>query len=282
MSLKEIQPTEHHRVIDLVREAGIDVGDWSSGKGHAASNPKYSFEWSFLQPGKVLVLNLWHAEMQEVNGVVSSELNLKRAFERETDPKRKARAASMDYAIATAFSEGLPVRVIVLAGTRRGVDDVKTTRASKRRLDSTPWAIASYDFRTGACTVVRGRAPIPAEQTSLDEELEGFEGAARMRFVRHRKREGRMRLAKLEEARQRNNGRLICEVPHCGFDFAERYGALGANYAQVHHLEPLSDAPDTGRRITLDKLAVVCANCHVMIHVGGKCRELDGLIPSPR
>jgi hypothetical protein len=35
-----------------------------------------------------------------------------------------------------------------------------------------------------------------------------------------------------------------------------------------------------GREVKLKDLAVVCANCHVMIHMGGKCRPLAGLIPT--
>jgi 5-methylcytosine-specific restriction enzyme A len=66
------------------------------------------------------------------------------------------------------------------------------------------------------------------------------------------------------------SGKLICEVPNCGFDFKKRYGAIGDGYAQVHHLVPLKNAPFDGRKIFLKDLAVVCANCHVMIHRGGE------------
>jgi len=117
---------------------------------------------------------------------------------------------------------------------------------------------------------------------AVDEVVEGFEGAARRRFVQHRQREKRLRASKLQEALRRNHGRLVCEVPNCGFDFAECYGVLGKGYAQVHHKEQLSNAPEQGKRVTLDQLAVVCANCHVMIHVGGACRPIESLIlPRP-
>lgn len=284
MSLDEIIPTERQLVMDLVREAGVDVADWANGRGgksRAAMNPRYCYEWSFVEPGKLVVLNLWHAEMRESQDTVSIALNLKKVSERET-PRRKLWAKAMDNAIRTAFSDGLPVRVIVLEGQRRNIDNAKATRASMRLLDPTLWAVTEYNSSTGACTIVRGGLAIAAEQPPPDEILDGFEGAARRRFVRHRQREAKLRLAKLAEARQRNKGRLLCEVARCGFDFSERYGDLGKNYAQVHHLEPLSDAPDTGRRTTLDMLAVVCANCHVMIHVGGQCRQLDDLIPRSR
>lgn len=110
-----------------------------------------------------------------------------------------------------------------------------------------------------------------------DQEISAFEGDARMAFVRHRKREQKLRGAKLKQAREKLRGRLICEVPRCGFDFEAVYGELGRDYAQVHHLKPLGDRT-TPSETKLTDLAIVCANCHAMIHRGGKCRTLDDLI----
>lgn len=112
---------------------------------------------------------------------------------------------------------------------------------------------------------------------TTDTELAAMEGAERMALVRHRKREQSLRDAKVAEARKLGNGRLNCEVPRCGFDFEAVYGELGRDYAQVHHLKPLGDRT-TPSQTKLSDLAVVCANCHAMIHRGGKCRPLDGLI----
>jgi 5-methylcytosine-specific restriction endonuclease McrA len=127
-----------------------------------------------------------------------------------------------------------------------------------------------------------GRGPTPPFSIAphdLSEELEGLEGAALRRLTLHRRRERRLRDAKIAEALKR--GRLRCEVPGCRFDFQNTYGTLGSGYAQVHHIRPLSDrGEDT--RTSLHDLAVVCANCHVMIHRGGECRQLDGLIADAR
>jgi 5-methylcytosine-specific restriction enzyme A len=109
--------------------------------------------------------------------------------------------------------------------------------------------------------------------------FDGFEGAERKQFVIHRRRERGLRNLQLEQARQSNDGRLICEVPNCGFDFQRRYGDLGIGYAEVHHNIPLKDAPKEGRKVKLSDLSVVCANCHAMIHVGGECRPIRSLIP---
>jgi len=113
---------------------------------------------------------------------------------------------------------------------------------------------------------------------TTDTELVAMEGSERIALVRHRKREQSLREAKIVEARKFGNGRLKCEVPGCGFDFEAVYGGLGRDYAQVHHLKPLGDRT-TPSQTKLADLAVVCANCHAMIHRGGKCRSLDELIP---
>jgi predicted HNH restriction endonuclease len=125
------------------------------------------------------------------------------------------------------------------------------------------------------------RESFPNDQTYCD--LEALEGEPRQRLVTHRHREAKLRAAKISAALQANNGRLICEVPRCGFDFAKRYGEIGYGYAHVHHRVPLGKAGRRGHKTTLDDLAIVCANCHAMIHKGGECREdLNTLIPRRR
>jgi 5-methylcytosine-specific restriction protein A len=65
-------------------------------------------------------------------------------------------------------------------------------------------------------------------------------------------------------------------VPGCQFDFAATYGLLGREFAEVHHLRPLADL-DGPIETTLADLAVVCANCHRMLHVSGNCLTLEEL-----
>jgi predicted HNH restriction endonuclease len=61
------------------------------------------------------------------------------------------------------------------------------------------------------------------------------------------------------------HGRLYCEV--CEFDFAQVYGELGDDYIEAHHTVPLSQLGGvTSTRI--EELAMVCANCHRMLHRG--------------
>lgn len=115
---------------------------------------------------------------------------------------------------------------------------------------------------------------------ALAEELVGLEGELLKRLVAHRRREIRLREQKIASVLQMS-GSLTCEVPGCGFDFQRVYGPLGASYAHVHHLHPLSNYTRPGPT-RLSDLAIVCANCHAMVHRGGECRELRVLIPKSK
>jgi hypothetical protein len=56
----------------------------------------------------------------------------------------------------------------------------------------------------------------------------------------------------------------------CGFDFGATYGAAGAGYIEVHHLNPLSERLETsgGALATtgIDDVVPLCANCHRVAH----------------
>lgn len=282
-AIKELQPTQRLLVMNLLDQAGVDVSAWALGKGgarRAASNPKYCYNWSFEQPGKVVVLCLWHSGLTTERGKVIYRLNPKHrgALTRPAGVKDwNPRSGEINRLIRLAYTEHLPIRVILVDG-QQGMNGEKTV-VETRRLDPQSWAVTEYDFDTGKCLMVRGAAPVGPAAHTADIELSWFEGSKITAFVIHRTRELAARQAKIQDSKRRNGGKLICEVPKCKFDFAKRYGSLGEGYAQVHHLDALSSRPKRGNATRLTDLAVVCANCHVMIHIGGECRPLKDLIP---
>ena len=58
-------------------------------------------------------------------------------------------------------------------------------------------------------------------------------------------------------------GKLECEC--CGFDFEKTYGALGSGFIECHHIVPLNKFNDS-KETKLEDLALVCSNCHRMLH----------------
>jgi 5-methylcytosine-specific restriction endonuclease McrA len=77
---------------------------------------------------------------------------------------------------------------------------------------------------------------------------------------------------------------LTCQT--CGFNFESFYGEQGSRYIQVHHLLPLSENAAEVLVDPITDLAVVCANCHVMIHRDKSktlnLEELRGMIQASR
>ncbi len=267
-------PAAKPRIIDLVAAAGFDVSDWSNYKGgqeKAGANPKYCYEWCYEQDGKYL-LNIWYENMSFEADAVRQHLNLRN---RTTDLKgvRRVRARRFDTAVRSAYEIGANPRVVVQHRPVRNVGGVES-----RLLDRSPWTVESYSFATGDMVLRRGIVPMKSLDEA-DEELAAFnEGALRQAFIRHRRRESRLRRQKIDWVLEHRGQKLCCEVEGCGFDFFEVYGDKGEGFAHVHHLRPLASFRDEGEKVTLDDLAVVCANCHAMIHRGGQCRPLRGLI----
>ena len=105
---------------------------------------------------------------------------------------------------------------------------------------------------------------------------EGEEGSleGRVLYRVHKTRE-RRRSEEKKRAILGATGRLECEA--CGFDFLTTYGERGRGFAECHHKLPLSD----GTRTTyLRDLAIICANCHRMLHRGDllSVEELRGIL----
>jgi hypothetical protein len=76
-----------------------------------------------------------------------------------------------------------------------------------------------------------------------------------------RRRNSRIVQLAKSEAYHRGNGRILCEC--CDFDFFATYGGHGLGFIECHHKNQLA----AGERITtLANLALVCSNCHRMLH----------------
>ena len=96
----------------------------------------------------------------------------------------------------------------------------------------------------------------------VDEEACSIEGASRI--LQHVVRERRSDLVTRKRLRTlAEKGALRCEV--CHFDFAAVYGELGKDFCEVHHRIPLATR-DWPSETNLEDLAVVCSNCHRMLH----------------
>jgi len=102
-----------------------------------------------------------------------------------------------------------------------------------------------------------------AETSPPEINAENFgEGAATLRLHMVRERNGQL-VAQKKAAVLKYNGSLKCEV--CNFDFESFYGEIGKEFCEVHHLNPISERTEN-ISTHLEELAIVCSNCHRMLH----------------
>ncbi len=66
-----------------------------------------------------------------------------------------------------------------------------------------------------------------------------------------------------------------CQV--CGFNFENSYGEHGRGFIEAHHVEPLSGR-DVGRTTSIKDFAMLCANCHRMVHRAKEPIPIDELV----
>ena len=99
-------------------------------------------------------------------------------------------------------------------------------------------------------------------EEDTDDKIEVNEGAVIYKLHKFRERDIKI-IKKKKERELMRLGKLPCEA--CTFDFFQKYGELGYKYIECHHRTPLSEI-STSTKTTLTDLALVCSNCHRMLH----------------
>ena len=107
-----------------------------------------------------------------------------------------------------------------------------------------------------------------------DEYLEGSTIEEKRRRRLHYRVERNPKLAKM--AKEIHGYK--CQV--CEFSFSEEYGSLGQDYIEARHLMPIASLPpnEAVRLSPKNDFAVVCANCHRMIHRRGAPEEFADFV----
>jgi len=260
MDLEKIKPLDRLRVMDLVDSAGIDISDWGNFKGgeeKAASNPKYCYEWSYVNhEKKVIVINLWYSEMEVKDGAIIRNINMKNIAERNTNSPRKKRALNMDFAFQKAVREALPIRVIVCDGQRTidigGVRE--NAKVERRLLDPENWYVTEYNPKTGDCFLKRG-----ALRSRYVDQFEEFDFDS---SLPHKKEKTTKFFERSAVVR-----RVVLERAEGHCEWCRDKGfitASGAIYLESHHVVPLSEE---GLDSKINVIGL-CPNHHREAHYG--------------
>ncbi|HHQ4705639.1 HNH endonuclease [Aeromonas hydrophila] len=97
--------------------------------------------------------------------------------------------------------------------------------------------------------------PLSLKESEIDEEYN--EGSREVRETTFFKRNKKLVL----DAKKTYG--YNCQI--CDFNFEEKYGELGFEFIECHHINPLSER-DLDLPTTIEDVRVVCSNCHKMLH----------------
>lgn len=135
--------------------------------------------------------------------------------------------------------------------------------------DKVVWGELAHDRQKLKQTAAAIRAALdssvldaPAQSEILSDDEVFSEGRVLTYLHKSRERNTKVVKAKINVVLQQT-GKLACEV--CDFDFYEVYGELGNGFIECHHIRPLAESgakSDT----KISDLALVCPNCHRMLH----------------
>lgn len=115
--------------------------------------------------------------------------------------------------------------------------------------------------------------PTHGSEVDEPEVAEAEEGRLMTRLHRTRERSRKL-VQNKKSAFEKKHGKLFCEA--CGFDYAVTYGTRGYGFIECHHTKPLH-ALKPGEKTKLQDLALLCANCHRMVHTKAPWLSMDDL-----
>ena len=109
------------------------------------------------------------------------------------------------------------------------------------------------------------------KENNLYQETSELTTKEKKVLVPHLKYEGRIHQIVVNKIKKEKG--YICEV--CGFNFSDHYKHLeNSNFIELHHLNMYKNLKENEtRKLTGDDFAVLCSNCHRMIH---KLKPIEG------
>jgi len=167
---------------------------------------------------------------------------------------RTVSAESFNYYLDKIYNDfGADKLTIALTALRNHIDyfeEVQNTRMGKVR--------QIYDnFQN----ILSNAANL---DTIIDEQEENTFPEGKELYLLHRSKERNKHLIKLAKQRHlQKDDKLSCQV--CSFSFVQHYGEIGHGFIEAHHIYPISEL--TEETITrVEDIALVCSNCHRMLH----------------
>jgi 5-methylcytosine-specific restriction protein A len=294
-----LEPLERHPLASFIRGAlaaairstlqtsfGELTVEGSHGKGNWADVPWVGiFDPIVTETARqgYYVVYLFSADGTEVHLSLNQGATSVRAEFKSKAPEVLMQRAAMMRRRLASFADDLPVTQIRLGSDGRNPRDYEAGHAIGRTYKSGAIpddAALSADLllitRAYLSLTFRGGLD-PSNEIGNDPDDDLHRGASITEVRRYRMHRRIERNPRASDKVKRVHG-TTCQA--CRHNFGKSYGSLGEGYIEAHHLRPLSELNE-GESASYDPerdFAVLCANCHRMIHRMDDPSDLDGLI----
>lgn len=161
--------------------------------------------------------------------------------------------------------DGVYLKMMNFRSNDPSYDGVGMSRGSKDEIlvwelfgDDTKRLNASAQLIISA---IEDDAIVNVSEDDSDDTWEDQEGSVHTAY--HKRRERKDVKSKKIKAVLKEGKAISCEA--CGFDFEKVYGDRGRGFIECHHKKPVSEM-EPGQTTKAADLALLCANCHRMVH----------------
>lgn len=266
----------------LINRNGLTV-EGSAGRGRWAAVPWLAVFDNVVTDSAThgyYVVYLFHAKGAAVHLSVNQGATATRAeFKKAAEEVLRERAAIARHRLAD-FSERLPITAIDLGSTAELPADYAAGHAMgvtypAGALPTDEILAQDLNVAVAAYRALTFRGGVDQSPDTDDEDISANSAASLIelrRYRMHRRIERNYRAAK---AAKKHHG-TRCQA--CDLSFAERYGELGSGFIEAHHMRPIASLEE-GAAVSYDiakDFAVLCSNCHRMIHRTNNPADLEG------
>jgi 5-methylcytosine-specific restriction protein A len=255
--------------------APLPASQFSGGKDHAVRNlRRLGFEVQHDAPRNapwsrdelVLALDLYMSNPASPPGKGSSAVTELSALLNQLGTLTGAAKESTYRNPNGVYMKMMNFRAIDPTFTQRG--KVGMTRHGKLDLEVWDEFVGKREVLRREAGVIRKIVTTPALAQQVvfaggSDDVSAQEGGVLLQLHKRYERDRALADKKRNAVAATNNGKLQCEA--CNFDFAERYGSYGSGFIEVHHKKPVHTIA-LGEKTKLGDLALLCANCHRMVH----------------
>jgi 5-methylcytosine-specific restriction protein A len=270
-----------HAAAEAVKEALGELGAGFNVEGSAGAGNWAAVPWiSIFDPAVTTsathgyyVVYLFHTTTPAVHlSLNQGTTAVREEFGARAREILKDRADLMRKRVAD-FASALPINTIELGsharlpgdyaaghalGASYALDELPDEARLRSDLQTIVRAYRALTYRGGIDAEVNGQADL-VEEFAIPPQASVIETR---KYAYHRKVERNRTAARY--AKKFHGSR--CQA--CDLSFAERYGEIGKNFIEAHHLRPIATLEE-GVPVKYDvaaDFAVLCSNCHRMMH----------------